>query len=64
MDLPKGFPMFCRDLKQLSCDFGSPTHPPSPDDAHDALADARWNLRLYSFLQRHRERLSRGEDGK
>jgi len=50
IDLPKGWPMFCRDLKQLSVDVGSPPHPPDPKDAHDALADARWNRNLYAFL--------------
>ncbi len=50
MDLPKGFPMFCRDLKQLSVDVGSPQHPPDPKDEHNALADARWNKELHAFL--------------
>jgi hypothetical protein len=40
------------DLKQLSVMKGSPTHPPDPKDEHDALADARWNKRLFDFLQR------------
>jgi hypothetical protein len=50
MGLPEGFPMFCRDLKQLSCDVGSPKHPPGPIGEHNALADARWNRDLYAFL--------------
>ena len=50
MGLPKGFPMFCRDLKQLSVDVGSPTHPPDPEGEHNALVDARWNRDLYTFL--------------
>lgn len=56
MRIPKGWPMFCRDLKQLSVDVGSPKHPP-PKDEHNALADARWNRDLYAFLmtQKHRE---------
>jgi 3' exoribonuclease, RNase T-like len=52
MDLPKGWPMFCRDLKQLSVDVGSPTHPASPVNEHNALADAGWNKDLYSFLMK------------
>jgi hypothetical protein len=54
MQLPTQFPRFCRDLKQLSIDVGSPTHPPDPKDEHDALADARWNRDLYTFLMNHR----------
>lgn len=50
MQLPQRFPKFCRDLKQLSVDRGSPKHPPDPKDEHNALADARWNRDLYRFL--------------
>lgn len=50
MDLPKGFPMWCRDLKQLSEDKGSPRHPEQKSGEHNALEDARWNARLYEFL--------------
>jgi hypothetical protein len=54
MDLPTGFPKFCRDLKQLSVDVGSPKHLADPTDEHNALADARWNRDLYAFLMTHR----------
>jgi hypothetical protein len=50
MKLPPTFPRFCRDLKQMSCDVGSPKHPPDPIGAHNALVDARWNRDLYAFL--------------
>jgi hypothetical protein len=50
MDLPQGWPKFCRDLKQLSVDVGSPKHPPDPAEEHNALADAWWNRDLYVFL--------------
>lgn len=53
MDLPPRFPRWCRDLKQLSVLAGSPTHPPQPTDAHNALADARWNVELYQMLVGH-----------
>ena len=52
MDLPKGWPKYCRDLKQLSVSVGSPQHPPQLSGVHDALADARWNRELYEFLTR------------
>jgi hypothetical protein len=51
MNLPDGWPMFCRDLKQLSVDVGSPRHPPNPADEHNALVDARWNRDLYAYLK-------------
>lgn len=54
MQLPKHFPRFCRDLKQLSVDVGSPNHPPDPKDEHNAIADARWNRDLYAFLMSKR----------
>ena len=50
MGLPETFPKFCRDLKQLSMDVGSPKHPPDPEGEHNALVDARWNRDLYTFL--------------
>jgi hypothetical protein len=51
MGLPNRFPKFCRDLKQLSVDVGSPKHPPDPKDEHNALADARWNKTAFDFLR-------------
>jgi hypothetical protein len=50
MGLPKHFPKFCRDLKQLSVDVGSPKHPKDPIGEHNALVDARWNRDLYTHL--------------
>jgi len=69
MDLPKGFPMYCRDLKQMldekqKTKFGLsekngklvndikqlPNYPKQKNE-HNALADARWNKKLYHFLE-------------
>jgi len=62
IDLPEGFPMYCRDLKQtldeyanhlglsadaVKCMDGYPTQ----GNKHNALDDAKWNLALYNFLQ-------------
>ncbi len=51
--LPKNFPMYCLDLKQYAYHLGvnKPKElvPPDPD-AHNALADARWNDKLYKAL--------------
>jgi len=50
IDLPKGWPMYCRDLKQLCDDLGNPELPKQEDGEHDALADAKWNLEAHKFL--------------
>lgn len=42
MDLPKGWPMFCRDLKQRQSDAGATLPPQPPGDEHHALNDAAW----------------------
>ena len=55
IELPKGFPRYCKDLKQMADDLGLTGRwmkekcPPPPDD-HNALSDARWNLCLYRHL--------------
>ncbi len=48
--LPRYMPRFTRELKQLWEDRGSPALPSAPDDAHDALADARHNLAKYRAI--------------
>lgn len=92
IDLPKGFPMYCRDLKQMFDDKansmttmeitnavygkGNMSHDvfeyahdkypdinvtkvgslkkhknyPTQEDEHNALDDAKWNLKLYNFI--------------
>lgn len=50
MDLPKGWPMYCRDIKQLCDDKGNPKLPEQSSTEHNALADARWNKLAYEFL--------------
>ena len=51
MDLPKGFPMFCMDIKQLCDERGNPGLPKQGKGEHNALADARWNKAAWEFLQ-------------
>ena len=51
MDLPKGFPMYCRDIKQLCDDKGNPQLPAQGKGEHNALSDARWNKLAWQFLQ-------------
>lgn len=55
IDLPKGFPMYCLDLKQMMDERGlskewKRKNCPDPEDAHDALVDARWNRQLYNLI--------------
>lgn len=66
IDLPYGFPMYCRDLKQMIDEKAEKHSPltleanlamiknspgyPKQQNEHNALDDARWNLNLYKFL--------------
>lgn len=50
MDLPKGWPMYCRDLKQLCDSLGNPKLHAQSSTEHNALNDAKWNLAAYNFL--------------
>lgn len=72
IDLPKGFPMYSNDLKQMLDSMymkqenkyegktrleswlkdvkNNPGYP-KQENEHNALADARWNKKLYDFLQ-------------
>jgi hypothetical protein len=51
MYLPKGYPTYTRDLKQLCDSIGNPKLPEQGKGEHNALADARWNKVAYDFLQ-------------
>jgi 3'-5' exoribonuclease-like protein len=51
--LPRQLPRFTRELRQRWEDVGKPTLPPAPQDAHDALADARHNLRRWQVIDEH-----------
>ena len=62
IDLPHGFPMYCRDLKQMLDEFDElPENQtkkaknyltfPKQENEHSALDDAKWNMQLYNFLK-------------
>jgi hypothetical protein len=51
MDLPAGFPMYCRDLKQWCDQLGNPKLPDQGKGEHNALADAAWNMKAWQFLK-------------
>ncbi|MCP2165327.1 polyadenylate-specific 3'-exoribonuclease AS [Goodfellowiella coeruleoviolacea] len=55
--LPRALPRFTRDLRQRWEDVGRPRLPAPPDDAHDALADARHNLARWKVIEAERRRL-------
>lgn len=42
MELPHGFPMYCRDIKQTADEIGFSDWPKQAEDEHNALADALW----------------------
>lgn len=45
--LPKGWPMYCRDLKQLLDERDIRVTPQDPSGEHDALNDARWTKKAW-----------------
>lgn len=54
IQLPKGYPMYCRDIKQLCDSLGNPDLPTIGKNEHSALSDARWNKRTFEFLISYR----------
>lgn len=60
IDLPRLFPMYCRDLKQMMDEEGldddwKDKNCPAAKNEHNALADARWNHKLYKEIVTHKE---------
>lgn len=53
VDMPKGMPFYCRDLKQLMDERGIKKDqlPPQTGAEHDALEDARWIRRAWLWLR-------------
>ena len=51
IDLPEGWPMYCRDLKQLCDEKGNPKLPDMPNGIeHHALYDARETKMRYAYV--------------
>lgn len=50
IDLPKGWPMFCLDVKQHCWMLGDPKLPEQTSIEHHALEDARWTKQAWDFL--------------
>lgn len=58
IDLPGNFPMFCIDLRQMMEEAGLTKEwkekaCPAPDNEHNALADAKWNMSLCDAIKTH-----------
>lgn len=50
MDLPKGWPMFCRDVQQVRSSMGVIDLPEMDGTEHNALCDAKWTRVAHEFL--------------
>ena len=50
MQLPKGFPMYCRDIKQWADQLGGVRIPKPDVEIHHALTDAMWVKEAHDFL--------------
>ena len=58
IDLPDGYPMWCRDLKQVMGHMGFREKdlmhlPAKPENEHHALDDAHWNKAVFDQLEKH-----------
>lgn len=51
IDLPKSWPKYCRDLKQMADMCGGIKFPKQKDGEHNALEDAKWNKDMYGYLR-------------
>lgn len=53
LKVPANWPHLCMDIKQFAIQTGMPhinKLVPPPDDAHNAMADARWTFEMYKKL--------------
>jgi len=62
IDLPKGFPMYCRDVKQLCAEVGNPTLPKQGIGEHHALFDANWTKEAWAFCEERRRIRKESDD--
>lgn len=52
MQLPKGFPMYCKDLKQEMERVGMSRYAIPQEDTHNALSDAKWNKAVHGRMKK------------
>jgi hypothetical protein len=50
INLPRGWPMYCRDIKQWADVLGDIKIPKQESTEHHALNDARWNKQAWGYL--------------
>ena len=50
LDVPLGWPNWCRDIKQVADHLGFPRLPQQATGKHNALEDARWNKVAFDSL--------------
>lgn len=50
IDLPDGFPMYCKNIKQMMDEKGNPQKPNQCGSEHNALEDAIYHKRLYKWI--------------
>lgn len=50
VDLPKGWPMFCRDVQQVRAEKGVEELPKMTGTEHNALDDAVWTKAAHKYL--------------
>lgn len=53
IDLPKGFPMYCNDLKQEMARLGVLKISVQNEIEHNALADAKWARDAHAWIERN-----------
>jgi hypothetical protein len=51
VDLPQGWPMYVRDVKQWCDELGNPQLPSQGKNLHHSLYDARWTKKAWEFLR-------------
>lgn len=54
-ELPAGWPLYCRDIKQFCDDLGNPKLPEQSSLEHNALNDAEWNKIAFDYLCQQRD---------
>jgi len=55
ISLPKGWPMYTRDIKQWCDQLGNPRLPEQGKGEHNAISDARWVKKAWDFLSKAQE---------
>ena len=54
MDLPKNFPMYTMDIKQLAVELGNPKLPEQTSEEHNSLNDAKHNKIMHEWLLKYK----------